>query len=437
MYGVFDMNQRRGLSRRGFLLGAASSAAAFPYVVASAALGKAGGVAASERITLGCIGVGDHGTKVNLKNFLGNSDAQVVAVCDVDEGRRDNAKGMVNARYSNGGCAAYTDFREIIEREDIDAVVISTPDHWHALMSVMAAKTGKDVFCEKPTLTVEEGRIVSDTIRRYDRVFQTASGVRARGTYHRMCELARNGYLGKVHTLRVVLPSGPHRPGDPTPMPVPKDLQYDLWLGPAPWAPYTKDRLHYHWRWILDYSGGQLTDWGAHLVGIAQWVNNTDDTCPVEVKGKGVFCKGGLYNTAREYEIEYKYSSGVRLIVTSGQPGVQIEGDKGWIGALGTNRKGLDAKPKSLLETVLGPGDERVYTCAAGEQRNFLDCVKSRKKCFYPEEAGHRTFTTTHIGNISMMLGKKLKWDPAAERFTNDDDANRMLSRAMRSPWRL
>jgi len=179
-------------------LGAASSAAAFPYVVASAALGKAGGVAASERITLGCIGVGDHGTKVNLKNFLGNSDAQVVAVCDVDEGRRDNAKGMVNARYSNGGCAAYTDFREIIEREDIDAVVISTPDHWHALMSVMAAKTGKDVFCEKPTLTVEEGRIVSDTIRRYDRVFQTASGVRARGTYHRMCELARNGYLGKL-----------------------------------------------------------------------------------------------------------------------------------------------------------------------------------------------------------------------------------------------
>jgi len=157
-------------------------------------------------------------------------------------------------------------------------------------------------------------------------------------------------------------------------------------------------------------------------VGIAQWVNNTDDTCPVEVKGKGVFCKGGLYNTAREYEIEYKYSSGVRLIVTSGQPGVQIEGDKGWIGALGTNRKGLDAKPKSLLETVLGPGDERVYTCAAGEQRNFLDCVKSRKKCFYPEEAG---------------LGKKLKWDPVAERFTNDDDANRMLSRAMRSPWRL
>ncbi len=434
------MKARRRITRRGFLrgaLGAAGTAAVLPYFVPSRALGKDGVVAPSNRVTLGCIGVGDHGTKVNLKSFLGYSDAQVLAVCDVDSRRREAAQAMVNTSYGTDGCAAYTDFREIINRDDIDAVVISTPDHWHALMSVMAARAGKDVFCEKPTLTVQEGRVLSDTMERYGRVFQTASGVRAAAGYHRMCELARNGRLGRLHTLRVVLPSGPHRPGDPAPMPVPDWLDYDLWLGPAPWTPFTRDRLHYHWRWILDYSGGQLTDWGAHLVGIAQWVNDSDDTGPVEVEGKGVFCSEGLYNTAKEYEIHYTYADGTKLIVTSGRPGVQIEGDKGWIGDLGTGLTQLKAKPESLLDEVIRPDEKHVYTCPAGEQRNFLDCVKSRKKCFYPAEAGHRTFTITHIGNISMMLGKRLKWDPVNERFTNDDQANRMLSRAMRSPWCL
>jgi len=217
-------------------------------------------------------------------------------------------------------------------------------------------------------------------------------------------------------------------------MPVPKGLDYDMWLGPAPWTPYTKDRLHYHWRWVSDYSGGQLTDWGAHHISIAQWGNNTDQTCPGEVEGKGVFCKGGLYNTAKEYKIEYKYATGVKLIVISGTPGVRFEGDEGWISSTGGP---LKANPESILDSVIGSDEIHLYTCPAGEQRNFLDCVKSRRPCFYPEEVGHQVFTISHIGNISMLLGRKLRWDPDKERFVNDEQANRMLSRSMRSPWHL
>jgi predicted dehydrogenase len=434
------MEERAVITRRRFMkkaAGVAGGVIALPYIVSSSALGKAGSprrAAASNRITLGFIGVGSHGIGMNLRTFLANADAQAVAVCDVDTNHRNQARDIVNQKYGNNDCATYKDFREIIARDDIDAVVISTPDHWHALMSVMAAKTGKDVFCEKPTLTVQEGRVLSDTMKRYGRIFQTASGIRAQSVYYRMCELVRNGRVGKVHTVRVVLPSGPHRPGDLTPMPVPKGLDYDMWLGPAPLTPYTKDRLHYHWRWVSDYSGGQLTDWGAHHISIAQWGNNTDLTCPVEVVGKGVFCKGGLYNTAKEYKIEYKYANGVKLIVSSGTPGVRFEGNEGWISSTGGP---LKASPESILGSVIGSDEVHLYTCPAGEQRNFLDCVKSRRPCFYPEEVGHQVFTISHIGNISMLLGRKLIWDLDKERFVNDEQANRMLSRSMRSPWHL
>jgi predicted dehydrogenase len=435
---------KKAITRRSFFKKTACVAAGaigFPYFLPSAALGKAGAVAPSNRITLGFIGVGSHGTNMNLRTFLGSSDAQVVAVCDVDSNYLARAEKMVNDHYANNkvdgkykGCAVYKDFREVIARSDIDAAVISTPDHWHALISVMAARTGKDVFCEKPTLTVHEGRVVSDTIKCYNRVYQTASENRSVYVYHRMCELVRNGRIGKLRTIRVGLPSGPQRPGDPTPMPVPGHLDYEMWLGPAPWAPYTKDRLHYEWRWILDYSGGQLTDWGAHLVNIAQWGNDTDHTGPVTVEGKGQFGKAGLYNTATKYEIEYEYANGVKLFISSGTPSIRFEGTDGWIGDESW-RGQLQAEPKSILDSVIGPGEIHLYTCRAGEQRNFLDCVKSRKPCYYTAESGHRTFTITHIGNISMMLGRKLRWDPYNERFINDDTANRMLSRAMRSPW--
>ena len=427
------------ISRRGFLRNAAGvslTAIGLPYLVPSSAMGKAGAVAPSERITLGFIGTGDHGRNVNIKNFLVNADAQAVAVCDVDPVNRDAARDMVNKKYGNSDCATYKDFRDVLARADIDAVMVSTPDHWHVPIAIAAAKAGKDIECEKPTLTIREGRMLVETMKRYGRVFQWSTEDRAVDVYHRMCELVRNGRIGKVHTIRVELPSGPDTPGDPTPMPVPEGFDYDMWLGPAPWSPYTKGRCHWNFRWILDYSGGMLTDWGAHLLDGAQWGNDTEHTGPVEVEGKGEFWPDGLYNTAKDFRIEYKYADGVQLIVTSGTPSLRFEGSEGWIGNRGW-RAPLQAEPKSILDSVIGPNEIHLYTCPAGEQRNFLDCVKSRKDCYFPPEIGQRCFTIAHIGNISMLLGRKLRWDPQNERFIDDEQANRMLSRSMRSPWSL
>jgi predicted dehydrogenase len=430
---------KRRIDRRGFLKQAAGMSAAavgFPYLIGSSALGKAGSVAASNRITIGFIGVGGHGIDMNLRTFLGQPDAQAVAVCDVDSNNMSKARDIVNQKYGDTDCATYKDFRDVIARDDIDAVMVSTPDHWHVPISIAALQAGKDVECEKPTLTVREGRALVETVKRYNRVFQWSTEDRSVYEYHRMCELVRNGRIGKVRTVRVELPSGPNDPGNPTPMPVPKELDYDMWLGPAPWAPYTKDRIHWNFRWIQDYSGGQLTDWGAHLLDGAQWGNNSEYTGPVEVEGKGVFCEGGLYDTAKEYHIEYKCAGGVTLIVKSGNPSLRFEGSEGWIGNVGW-RAPLQAEPKSILDSVIGPNEIHLYTCQGGEQRNFLDCIKSRKECYFPPEIGQRCFTIAHIGNISMLLGRRLKWDPDKEEFVNDEQANRMLSRSMRSPWHL
>jgi len=427
------------MNRRSFLkkaTGAALGVFGFPYLVRSSALGKAGAVAASERITVGFIGTGGHGIAVNLKTFLGQPDAQAVAVCDVDPVNLNKARDLVNDKYGNTDCSTYKDWRDVIARADIDAVMISTPDHWHVPISIAAAKAGKDVECEKPTLTIEEGRTLIETMHRYDRVFQWSTEDRAVDVYHRMCELIRNGRIGKVRTIKVQLPAGPNTPGNPNPMPVPEGFDYDMWLGPAPWAPYTKDRCHWNFRWISDYSGGMLTDWGAHLLDGAQWGNNTEHTSPVEVEGKGVYWKDGLYNTAKEYHLEYTYADGVKLIVDSGTPSLRFEGSDGWIGNRGW-RAPLQASSPSILNSVIGPEEIHLYTCPGGEQRNFLDCVKSRDACYFPPEIGQRCFTITHIGNIAMTLGKKLRWNPENERFVDNDEANRMLGRAMRSPWHL
>ena len=430
------MSQRIG--RRTLLRHALAAGAgiATPYLIRPSALGKAGTVAPSERITLGMIGTGGHGRAANLRNFLSFDDAQVVALCDVDPTQVEIAREMAAKAYGNDDAAIYSDFREILARPDIDAVMISTPDHWHVPISIMAAQAGKDIECEKPTLTIEEGRKLVETMQRYSRVFQWSTEDRAVDVYHRMCELVRNGRIGKVHTIKVELPAGPKEPGNPKPMPVPDGFDYDMWLGPAPWAPYTKDRCHWNFRWIEDYSGGMLTDWGAHLLDGAQWGNDTEHTGPVEVEGKGRFWDEGLYNTAYEYHLEYTYADGVKLFVDSGNPSLRFEGTDGWIGNRGW-RGPLQAEPASILDSVIGPDEVHLYTCPQGEQRNFLDCVKSRRACYFPPEIGQRCFTIAHIGNIAMKLDKKLKWDPQAERFTNSDEANRMLGRARRSPWHL
>ena len=431
------------ISRRKFVKKTAritAAAVAFPYVIPSAAIGNAGAVPPSNRITLGMIGVGDHGTGTNLRGFLEQSDARVLAVCDVDKNRRERARNIVNDKYDNRDCDSCNDFRELLGRDDIDAVMVSTPDHWHVPVSLIAARAGKDICCEKPTLTIREGRLLSDTSRRYGRVFQMSTEDRSIGVYHRMAELVRNGRIGKLHTIRVGLPNGWRIKGGygktQKPQPVPDGFDYDMWLGPAPESPYTPGRCHWNFRWIFDYSGGQLTDWGAHIVDTAQWGNDTEHTGPIEVEGKGLFPADSLYDTATEYRIEYKYANGVRMIITSGPVSLRFEGTEGSVGNTGWRGK-LQAEPRSILDSIIGPDEIHLYTEPRGEHRNFLDCVKSRRDPYFPVEIGHRCCTVLHLGNISMLLGRKLKWDPEKENFGQDHEANRMLSRPMRSPWRL
>ena len=439
----------RKVTRRDLIKGAIGtvvSSAVFPAIVPSSAFGADGMVTPSNRITLGFIGTGDHGVNMNLRNFLPQPDAQVVALCDVDRVRVQNAARIMADYYAQQqlsgtfkGCFITGDWREIVGRDDIDAVVISTPDHWHVLPAVAAARAGKDVFCEKPlTRTVREGRILSDTMRRYGRIFQTGSENRSKWNFLRACELVRNGRVGKLHTIRTQLPVDEHQivnKGRSFPaQPVPDGFDYDMWLGPSAAAPYTKMRCHYHFRWILDYSGGSLTDWGGHINDVAQWGNNTEHTGPVSVDGRGVFPSDGLYDTAVEWNISFEYANGVTLVCTNGTPSIRFEGSDGWV-ACGWDT--FEASSREIRNAVIGPEETHLRTCAEREQRDFLNCVKNRAETYAPAETGHRSVTLSHIGNISMILGRKLRWDPEKEQFTNDEQANRMLSREMRSPWRL
>ncbi len=423
---------------------ATAASMAAPVIIPASARGAEGRAAPSERITLGFIGVGSHGVSMNLNSFLPQPDAQVLMVCDVDGNRVKAAAERVRSHYAGqnaSGRAALIDmgrdFREVITRPDLDGVVISTPDHWHVIPAVLAAREGKDVFCEKPlSLTVQEGRILSDTINRYGRVFQTASENRSKWNFLHACELVRNGRIGKLHTIRTVLPQGFRLPIQPE-LPVPEDLDWDMWLGQAPWRPYCNwgmERCHYQWRWNLDFSGGQLTDWGAHINDVAQWGNDTEYTGPVSVEGWGDFPPDGLYNAAVDFEVSYEYANGVRLICKSGTPGIRFEGSAGWIECKWDS---FACHPESLQTEKIGPEEIHLRTCPEREQRDFLNCVKSRAKTYYPVEVGHRSVSVCHIGNIAMKLGRKLHWDPDRERFVNDPEADRYLSRAMREPWTL
>ncbi len=421
------------MTRRSFVRTGAV-ALGFPALIPARLLGAE---APSTKITIGCIGVGSHGFDVNLSGLLGQADARVVMVCDVDRNRMLRAQRAVNTRYGNQDCAADTDFRAVLARKDIDAVMISTPDHWHTLISVLAVRAGKDVQCEKPTLTIDEGKLLIDEVRKHRKVFQTSTEDRAVPEYHRMAELVRNGRIGKLRKIEVILPRQPDGPGDPTPQPVPPELDYDMWLGPAPDAPYTRNRVHYTFRWLQDYAGGIITDWGAHLFDTAQWANDTEHSGPVEVEGTGSFWQGGLYNTVKDYDLTYRYSNGVIMTCKPGDPSIKFIGDGGWVGNSGW-RAPVQASSPEILNSVIGPDDIHLFTQPAGEHRNFLDCVKSRQDPYFPVDIGHRVATICHLGNIAITLGRKLQWDPAAQVFPNDAQANQMRQvRPMRKPWSL
>ena len=421
-------------SRRKFLGAAAASTLALPYFIPSRVLGKN---APSKQITVGFIGTGEHGLGWNLKKYyLELPAARVLMVCDVDGRHLRRAKEAVDAKYGNSDCATSKDFREVLARPDIDAVMISTPDHWHTLMSVMAARAGKDVQCEKPTLTIDEGKFLIKEIRKHGHVFQTSTEDRSLPVYHRMAELVRNGRIGKLQRIEVILPRQPQGPGDPTPQTVPPDLDYEMWLGPAPFAPYTKDRVHFNFRWIQDYSGGIIPDWGAHLFDTAQWANDTEHSGPIEIEGTGKFWEGGLFNTAKDFDITFRYENGVVMNCQPGNPGIKFFGSDGWLGNEGWKGE-LQASSQEILKSEIGPNEIHLYTNPAGEHDDFIKCVKSRKDPYFPVEIGHRVSTVCHLANLAIKLGRKLKWDPKAEHFKNDPEANALLSRPMRSPWKL
>lgn len=432
------MSQNKDITRRGFLrkvAGIGAGTVAFPYIVSSSALGDAGGVAPSNRIVMGCIGMGSMGA-ADMQGFMGKQEVQVVAVCDVDKTQRDKAKTVVDEKYKNQDCQTYLDFRDVIERKDIDALSIALPDHWHSIPAVVGAAAGKDIHAQKPLArTIREGRAICDAVRRYGIIWQTGSQQRSSEDFHRACELVRNGRIGKVTTVEVGLPTGSASDNKPVQQ-VPEGVDWDFWLGPAPWVPY-RGILHWNWRWIMDYSGGQLTDWAGHHIDIAHWGLDLDRTGPVEIEGRGVYPADGIYNVPMEYKFICKYANGIVMTVADNK---QIPEGTKWYGETGkwiyVNRGKLEANPPSVLKEVIGSNEIKLYE-SRDHRQNFLDCVKSRKETIAPAEVGHRSISVGLLGEIAMLTERKLRWDPEKETFLDDEQANRMLSRPMRGPWHL
>ena len=432
------MIKRKEMSRRRFIkraVGTAAASVTFPHLVPSSALGGSGVAAPSERITLGFIGTGKQ-SKHLMRSFLNSPGTHVVAGCDVDKLKLARGKKIVEDHYAgkNGGsykgCDTYGDFRELLARDDIDAVVIATPDHWHAVTVIQSAEAGKDIYCEKPlSQTIEQARAMVNAVRRYGRVFQTGSMQRSDWHFRLGCELVLNGYIGELKHVTVGV-GGP--PGDrPLPaQPVPDYLDWDSWLGPALWRPYNSELSPHlswdgfpNWRNQSAFGGGGMTDWGAHHFDIAQWGMGMDESGPVEI----------IPPDGKDYKVlTYKYASGVTMTRDNAN-GVLFTGTKGEVE---TNRGHLRTVPENLVNQKLGPNEIHLYECK-NHYTDWLDAIRERSRPICDIETGCRSVTVCHLGNIAYKLGRPLKWDPKREVFVGDRGANRLLSRGMRSPWHL
>jgi len=424
---------RLEVNRRGFLRMAGAAAVGFPYVVSSSSLGGAGSTAASERITLGFIGAGKQ-SKHLMRSFLNSRGTQVLAACDVDKLKLARGKKIVDDHYKGKGrseqCAAYGDYREIVGRDDIDAVVISTPDHWHGLTVIDSAKAGKDIYCEKPLCqTIKEARAMANAVRRYGRVFQVGSMQRSDWHFRLGCELVQNGYIGELKTVTVGV-GGPANDDKLAAMAVPDYLDWEMWLGPALWRPYHSELSPHlswdgfpHWRSHPSFGGGGMTDWGAHHFDIAQWGMGMDESGPVEIippDGKDIKV------------LTYKYASGVTMTRDSAN-GVLFTGTKGKVE---TNRGHLKTWPDELKNTKLGPNEKHLYE-SKNHYVDWLDAIRKRTKPICDIETGLRSVSVCHLGNIAYKLGRALKWDPEREEILGDADASKLLWRPMRAPWHL
>lgn len=432
----------RAITRRRFITRAAAACAA-PLIIPSRVLGAA---APSKRIAMGFIGVGGMGSG-HLRSCLGQEDVQVLAVCDVRDAHVQHARDLVNVRYGNAACAAYRDYRELLARDDIDAVLIATPDHWHVLIAIEAARQRKHMYLEKPVArTIAEAQALRQAVHRYGVVFQLGTQQRSSRDYRQACQLVRAGRIGELRTILI----GGARPTEmPANLgqPIPEGFDYDAWLGPAPWSPYTPERCTRSWTLLHDYSLGCIGGaWGVHDVDIAQWAGSFEATCPVAVEGMGVFKDEGLVDTAWDWTVEHRYANGVRLIhmdhrtaaersprYPAGQMGMIFEGTEGWIYV---SRTGWDASSPTLRNASFAP-HEAPLPESTDHRRNFLDAIHGRATTISGIDTSVNSDIVCHQADIAMHLGRPLQWDPAGERFIDDPLANRMLSRAMRQPWHL
>lgn len=418
-------------SRRSFLrrTGSAVALFAFPTIVPARAFG------AAERVRLGLVGVRNQGTN-NLKAFLKQPQADVAALCDVDRDVLSTAQALAE-KAGGKAVATFADFRKLLDQKDLDAVVVTTPDHWHALITVSACEAGKDVYCEKPlSLTVADGQAMVAAARRTRRVVQTGSQQRSDAKFREACELVRNGRLGTIKTVKVGLPAvnfdGPAVP-DTTP---PPELDYDLWLGPAPKKPYNPKHVHYLFRFFWDYSGGQMTNFGAHHLDIAQWALGRDESGPVAFRAEATFHPEHWYEVPMTSRVVMEYDDGVSLVCEQGteaKGGVTFEGTQG---TLHVTRGKIESDPPEILRPRLARGDVRLAV-SDDHHANWLDCIKSRETPICDVAIGHRSATVCHLANIAIRAGRPIRWDPQAEQIVGDTEAATMLRREYRAPWSL
>ena len=452
------------MKRREFLAGSTAAVAAgvvgFPMIVPARVLGKE---APSNKINIGQIGCGRIARSHDLPGTMQHEAARVVAVSDLDSNRMKDGKALVegfyakktgNSQYMN--VTMYGDYKDMLANPDIDAVIISTPDHWHSQPAIEAALAGKDIYLQKPTsLTVTEGRLLSDIVHRQGVILQVGTQQRSSKQFRIAAELVRNGRIGKLRTVKVGLPGDPSGP-EADPMPVPPNLNYDMWLGSTPKVPYTEIGVHPKkgygrpgWLRREQFGAGMITGWGQHHFDSAAWGMDTEYTGPVSVEAIADFPKSGLWNVHGDFKVKAVYENGITMHVSGDYPnGIRYEGEDGWIFvsrgnyvasasdpvSKNNNSKALDASDPKILTSEIGPNEIHLYQ--SNEQHgNWLECVQTRKQPISPVEIGHRACTVCLISHIAMKLPRTLQWDPVNERFINDDEANSMLSRPQRKPY--
>lgn len=442
MIPIDKISRRRFLSQGGAL---AAAGVALPTLIPSRVLSAPDRPGANERVTVGMIGVGRQAYLKSMKQFLKMPDVQVLAVCDVDSWRLDSARKAIEGQYGKSkpsgtykGCDTYLDFNDLLARKEIDTVMISTPDHWHAPMAVAAFKAGKDVSLEKPiTRTIAEGRGLSDMAAKLKRVFRVDSELRSKRGVHQAAELVRNGRIGRVHTVTVGVPLGDVGCPPQPEMPVPKELDYERWQGPAPRAAYTQKRVHPPqsygrpgWMRHLYYCDGMITNWGSHLDDAAMWCADLERTGPVEVEGTGEYPPAeSFWNVLLNFNIKYRFANGIKWTYRTEKQYFKVEGTEGWVSA---SFSGIDAEPKSLLKSEIKP--DEIHFRMKSDKQDFIDCVKSREETLEPAEVGHRVTSLCHLGHIAIQVGGRLQWDPVKERFANNEAANQWLDKPIRKP---